>query len=117
MPIWLPLVIPSELNEGAACFGKPIGEASEPPTTPVPGAQAPLPATRPGAMQPLSELLAGPCDWIVRAVVFDPKPFPVRETGPDKMMLSAQAAGLKSASIKAVAIAFFILHLQQIGLK
>jgi hypothetical protein len=54
---------------------------------------------------------------MVRAVVFAPKPFPVRETAPDKMMLSAQAAGLKSASIKAVAIAFFILHLRQTGLK
>src|SRR5438270_8079710 len=114
MPIWFPLVIPSELNEGAACFGKPMGEASEPPTTPCPGAQAPLPATRPGAMQPLSELLAGPCDWIVRAVVFAPKPFPGRDTGPDKTMLSAHAAELKSVSAKAAAIAFFMLHLQQI---
>src|SRR6267154_3707502 len=108
IPIWLPLVIPSELSEGAACFGKPMGEASEPPTTPSPGAQAPLPAIRPGAMQPLSELDAGPCDWIVRAVVFDPKPFPERDTAPERPMLSAHAAELKIASPKAVAMAFFI---------
>src|SRR5260370_23728371 len=117
MPIWIPLVIPSELSEGAACLGNPMGEASKPPTAPPPGAQAPLPAMRPGAMQPLSELVPGRCDWIVRAVVFDPKPFPERDTAPERTMLSAHAAELKNASANAVAMAFFILmvHLQQIG--
>src|SRR5258708_26921585 len=98
MPIWLPLVIPNELNEGAACFGKPMGEDSEPPTTPSPDAQAPLPAIRPRAMQPLSELVVGPCDWIVSAVVCDPKPFPETDTAPDRPMPSAHPAELISAS-------------------
>jgi hypothetical protein len=30
MPIWLAFVIPSELKEGAACFGNPIGFFSSP---------------------------------------------------------------------------------------
>ena len=103
----------SQRTQRRGCLlGKTDREDSEPPTTPSPDAQAPLPAIRPGAMQPLSELLAGPCDWMVRAVVFALKPFPVRDTGPDKAMLSAHAAEVKSVSAKAAAIAFFILHLQ-----